>query len=35
MGLFTPTALPNNLPPGYRASIETWRARIIACAEIP
>jgi 8-oxo-dGTP pyrophosphatase MutT (NUDIX family) len=28
IGLFAPTALPNNLPPGYRASIETWRAPI-------
>lgn len=26
IGLFEPAALPPNLPAGYRASIETWRA---------
>lgn len=25
IGLFMPDALPENLPPGYRASISTWR----------
>jgi 8-oxo-dGTP pyrophosphatase MutT (NUDIX family) len=26
LGLFEPTVLPQNLPAGYRASIEAWRA---------
>jgi len=27
LGVFEPSRLPANLPPGYRASIATWQAR--------